>query len=53
MKYKCASITKISGLEFYREIMDVCCENSTKNRKTLCEEIHNFSFQCGGTYSNH
>jgi len=33
--------------------MDVCCENSTESRKTLCEKIHNFSFQCGGIYTNH
>jgi hypothetical protein len=33
--------------------MDVCCENSTESRKKLCEKIHNFSVQCGGTCSNH
>jgi hypothetical protein len=33
--------------------MNVCCENSTESRKTLCKKIHNFSVHCGGTYGNH
>ena len=51
--HKRDSITKISGLGFYREIADVCCANTTENRKTLCEKIHKFCVQCGGTYIKH
>jgi hypothetical protein len=48
------SITKISWLILFKEIVPVYCDNYTKPINTLCEKnAELLIFKAGGTYSYH